>query len=53
MTYGQLLMAVALGAAFFGDWPDATALAGAAVIIGAGLFLWWRGRAPDPAKPGP
>ena len=51
MTYGQLLMAVALGAIFFGDWPDATALLGAAVIVGAGLFLWWRGRAPEPAKP--
>ena len=50
MTYGQLLMAVGLGAVFFGDWPDATALIGAAVIIGAGLFLWWRGRAPEPAK---
>ncbi len=51
MTYGQLLMAVGLGAAFFGDWPDATGLLGAVVITGAGLFLWWRGRAPEPAKP--
>lgn len=49
MTYGQLLMATVLGAAFFGDWPDATALLGAAVIIGAGLFLWWRGRVHDRA----
>jgi drug/metabolite transporter (DMT)-like permease len=39
-----------LGAAFFGDWPDATALLGAAVIIGSGLFLWRRGTAPEPAK---
>ena len=44
MTYGQLLMAVALGAIFFGDYPDATAFAGAAVIIGAGLYLWREGR---------
>lgn len=44
MTYGQLLMAVGLGALFFGDYPDATALAGAAVIIGAGLYLWYEGR---------
>lgn len=51
MTYGQLLMATALGATFFGDWPDLTALAGAAVIIGAGLFLWWKGRGPEQAKP--
>ena len=49
MTYGQLLMAVALGLVFFGDRPDLTALAGAAVIIGAGLFLWWRGRVNDRA----
>ena len=49
MTYGQLLMAVGLGAVFFGDWPDAAGLAGAAVIIGSGLFLWWRGRAHDRA----
>jgi len=47
MTYGQLLMAVALGLLFFGDGPDLTAIAGAAVIIGAGLFLWWRGRVHD------
>jgi drug/metabolite transporter (DMT)-like permease len=49
MTYGQLLMATVLGLVFFGDKPDATALAGAAVIIGAGLFLWWRGRVHDRA----
>ena len=49
MTYGQLLMAVVLGLAFFGDRPDLTALAGATVIIGAGLFLWWRGRVADRA----
>jgi len=49
MTYGQLLMAVALGGIFFGDKPDVTALAGGAVIIGSGLFLWWRGRVNDQA----
>ena len=49
MTYGQLLMAVALGWVFFGDRPDLAALAGAGVIIGAGLFLWWRGRVHDRA----
>ena len=47
MTYGQLLMAVVLGWVFFGEEPDPTGLAGAAVIIGAGLFLWWRGRVSD------
>lgn len=46
MTYGQLLTAIALGALFFGEVPDATALAGAALIVGAGLYLWSATRAP-------
>jgi drug/metabolite transporter (DMT)-like permease len=50
MTYGQLLMATLFGAAFFGDWPDVLALAGAAIIISAGLYLWWDGRAKVPAR---
>lgn len=51
MTYGQLLMAVTLGLVFFGDRPDATSIIGAAVIIGAGLYLWYLGRArPEPAS---
>lgn len=40
MTYVQLLIAMALGIAVFGDWPDLTSLVGSAIIIGAGLFLW-------------
>lgn len=40
MTYVQLLIAMVLGIALFGDWPDLTSLAGSAIIIGAGLFLW-------------
>jgi drug/metabolite transporter (DMT)-like permease len=51
MTYGQLLMAVVLGWMFFGDRPDLTALLGAAIIIGAGLFLWWANRERKPASP--
>jgi drug/metabolite transporter (DMT)-like permease len=50
MTYGQLLMAVALGWIFFGDRPDALALLGAAIIIGAGLYLWHTGRMKVPPK---
>ena len=55
MTYGQLLMAVTLGAVFFGDYPDLAALGGAVVIIGAGLYLWYEGRVraqPGNAPPG-
>jgi drug/metabolite transporter (DMT)-like permease len=44
MTYGQLLTAVGLGWIFFGDIPDAPAMLGAAIIIGAGLFLWHSAR---------
>jgi drug/metabolite transporter (DMT)-like permease len=40
MTYVQLLIAMVSGVALFGDWPDLTSLAGSAIIIGAGLFLW-------------
>ena len=44
MTYGQLLMAVTLGWIFFGEAPDGLAMVGAAVIIGAGLYLWYAAR---------
>jgi drug/metabolite transporter (DMT)-like permease len=40
MTYVQLLMAAALGWLLFGHAPDASTFAGAALIIGGGLFLW-------------
>ncbi|MGZ3247020.1 MAG: DMT family transporter [Croceibacterium sp.] len=50
MTYGQLLMAVMFGWIFFGDKPDAMALVGAAIIIGAGLYLWRARRTKAPAK---
>lgn len=40
MTYVQLLVAMVLGVAAFGDWPDLTSIVGSAIIIGAGLYLW-------------
>lgn len=40
MTYVQLVVATALGWWWFGDRPDAVTYLGAAVIIGAGLYLW-------------
>ena len=45
MTYGQLLMATLFGYLFFDDTPDALSFLGAAIIIGAGLYLWRAGRA--------
>jgi drug/metabolite transporter (DMT)-like permease len=40
MTYVQLVVAGGFGWVWFGDRPDFVTLVGAAVIIGAGLFLW-------------
>jgi drug/metabolite transporter (DMT)-like permease len=43
-------MAVVLGWLFFGDTPDALAMLGATIIIGAGLYLWYTGRMKVPPK---
>ncbi len=40
--YVSLLVAVALGAIFFGEIPDAWTIAGAAVIVATGLFSLYR-----------
>ena len=40
MTYVQMIVAITLGYVLFGDVPDLATLAGGAIIIGAGLFLW-------------
>jgi drug/metabolite transporter (DMT)-like permease len=40
--YLQLLWAVGLGWTIFGNQPPATTLAGAAVIVGSGLYTVWR-----------
>lgn len=53
MTYGQLLSAALLAYIFFGELPDAVALLGAAIIIGAGLFLWWQARAQKAGRSAP
>jgi drug/metabolite transporter (DMT)-like permease len=39
MTYVQLLVAAAIGWAWFGEAPDATSFLGAALIIAGGLWL--------------
>ena len=48
MSYVQMLVALGLGFALFGDRPDGIALIGAAVIITGGLLMWWSGRVPEP-----
>ena len=42
MVYIQLLVAVVIGMIFYNDWPDAISLIGAAMIVGAGIWLWRR-----------
>ena len=39
-----ILFALVLGAAVFGERPDALMLTGAALIVGSGLFTLWRER---------
>jgi drug/metabolite transporter (DMT)-like permease len=46
MTYVQLIVAAALGWAWFGDAPDLATWAGAALIVGGGLWLWRSQQAP-------
>ena len=41
--YVQMLVAIGLGWWWFGDRPDLPTLAGAALIVGAGLYLWRAG----------
>lgn len=50
MSYGQLLTAVVLGWIFFHEAPDPIAVLGAAIIVGAGLYLWRAGRMPGPLE---
>ena len=40
--YSQILWAVAIGASFFGEYPDALAVAGLVVIASAGLLTMMR-----------
>lgn len=42
--YAQLLGAVALGWLVFGQWPDATTLAGGLIVAGSGLYMLRRER---------
>ena len=37
-----LVLAIVWGIVFFSEWPDAIAVIGIALILGAGLFVIWR-----------
>ncbi|NQV85284.1 MAG: DMT family transporter [Rhodospirillales bacterium] len=41
-TYAQVVAAIVWGFILFGDVPSAWTLAGAAVVIASGLYVWWR-----------
>lgn len=47
--YTGLIWSVIYGWVFWQQWPDATAWAGIAIIIGAGLYVLWREGKADPA----
>ena len=51
LEYAAMPMAVAFGVLVFDEWPEPTTWAGMALIIGAGLFVFWREAQlpPDPA----
>jgi len=40
--YSQILWALAIGAVFFDEWPDALAIAGIGIVVAAGLFIFAR-----------
>lgn len=58
--YTSLLWAVLLGMIFFGEVPDVWMILGAAIVIGSGLYTFYRenkrkaaiARSSDPASPG-
>jgi drug/metabolite transporter (DMT)-like permease len=49
--YTLILWSVLFGWQMFGELPDAYTIAGAAIIIGAGLYIFWREQAVRPAGP--
>lgn len=43
-NYTLLLWATTVGFLVFGDLPDGVTIAGAAIVVGSGLYTWWRER---------
>ena len=41
-SYAGLLFSAIWGAVIFAEYPDAHTWAGAAIIVGAGLYVWYR-----------
>lgn len=40
--YSGIVWTALLGIAIWAEWPDGWDLAGFAILVGAGLFIWWR-----------
>ncbi|NKW91862.1 DMT family transporter [Rhodobacteraceae bacterium R_SAG9] len=55
LEYAAMPMGVLFGIVIFGEWPAPTTWVGMTLIIGAGLFVFWReakvGSAPVPDRP--
>lgn len=51
-SYVQIIVASLLGWMLFSEVPDLLTFAGAAIIIGSGLYLWRSGGEVKPASPG-
>lgn len=47
--YTQIVWAVILGYLVFSDWPDPAMFVGSCIIVGAGLFIFFREQAKKPA----
>ena len=45
--YVALVLAIFWGITLFGEWPDAIAWVGTALVLGGGLFVLWRESAVD------
>lgn len=42
--YTGLIVAIIAGVLLFGDWPDLLTWVGSAIVVGSGLFAFWRER---------
>ena len=40
--YSSLLWALVLGFVAFGEWPEPATLIGAAIVVGSGVYSFWR-----------
>jgi hypothetical protein len=43
-SYSTIVWAMLIGALVFGTYPDGWSLIGTAILVGAGLYVWYRER---------